>query len=444
MAVITISNTGGNFNATTTWVGGVVPAVVDSIIATSTSGNLTINVPSVVVGADFTNYTGTLTMTSSLTTSGAVVFPSTMTFAGTADFIFNGTQTINSVSSVRVPSVRFTSVNTTKTITGILKCTDFIKVNQNVSSNGGTVSITNWRTTQQTGQGRLFGTSVLSFDDEVCSWISGAYDVAVMNNPIVINTPGTFSIIGSQSYPGMINISYSGSRFTHIQGAITGDKNLRINPGSGGGTTNNTISTLDLASFGTWSSIYIMDGGTGNTNFHQITLNSDLRFDEMFFSTSANPSDQSYGGNLNRNIIRFTGPGRLKGGYITSGTALSNAPFIGAAPVNPNNIVYLRPRILLTPGTPAHTLTGIRVSGMSYNYGTTASSAIIQSATAGTTAFLNVSDGGYTINVDYRDINASGGSVINNYLGSQQNCINIATASFGGGGSSGGSFTFVN
>jgi hypothetical protein len=443
MAVITISNTGGNFNSTGTWVGGVVPLTTDTINATATSGPLTITDVRIVASADFTNYTSTLTINNTLTTGGAVVISPTMTITGSSTFIFSGTQTINSVSSVRIPRVQFTGINTTKTITGILKCTDFIKIAQNLTSNGGTVSITNWITTQQTGQGRLFGTSVLSFDDDVCNWISGAYDVAVMNNPIVINTPGTFSIIGSQSYSGMINISYSGSRFTHIQGAITGDRNLRINPGSGGGTTNNTTSTLDLASFGTWSSIYIMDGGTGNNNFHQITLNSDLKFNELFFSTSANPTDQSYGGNLNRNIIRFTGPGRLKGGYITSGTALSNAPFIGAAPINPNNIVYLRPRIQLTPGTPSHTLTGIRVSGMSYNYGTTASSAIIQSATAGTPAFINVSDGGYTINVDYRDINASGGSVINNYLGSQQNCINIATASFGGG-SSESSFTFVN
>lgn len=61
MATRTVSNTGGNFNATGTWVGGVVPITGDDIATTATSGNLTLtaNTP-ILIGANFTNYVGTL------------------------------------------------------------------------------------------------------------------------------------------------------------------------------------------------------------------------------------------------------------------------------------------------------------------------------------------------------------------------------------------------
>lgn len=96
MAAITISNTGGNFNATTTWVGGVVPVSTDTIFATATSGNLTINVASLCSGIDFTNYVGTLTMSNTLTVSGDILFVSAMTITGTSNLILNTTCSLKS------------------------------------------------------------------------------------------------------------------------------------------------------------------------------------------------------------------------------------------------------------------------------------------------------------------------------------------------------------
>jgi len=55
MAVITVSNTGGNYNATGTWVGGVIPLTTDTIAFTATSGNLTINVASTCAGINLTS-----------------------------------------------------------------------------------------------------------------------------------------------------------------------------------------------------------------------------------------------------------------------------------------------------------------------------------------------------------------------------------------------------
>lgn len=65
MASITGSATGGNWSATTAWVGGVVPVQTDDVLLTSASGNITIDgtsgSPSQCRSIDCTTYTGTLT-----------------------------------------------------------------------------------------------------------------------------------------------------------------------------------------------------------------------------------------------------------------------------------------------------------------------------------------------------------------------------------------------
>jgi hypothetical protein len=67
MALRTVSDTGGNWNATTTWVGGVVPVVSDTVDFTATSGNLTVNVlTNTLAGIDFTNYVGTITFNNNI------------------------------------------------------------------------------------------------------------------------------------------------------------------------------------------------------------------------------------------------------------------------------------------------------------------------------------------------------------------------------------------
>lgn len=73
MPLRTVSNTGGNWNATTTWVGGVVPLAGDTVNFTATSGNLTVNVTTAnLAGIDFTNYVGTITFTAAITSGGTI------------------------------------------------------------------------------------------------------------------------------------------------------------------------------------------------------------------------------------------------------------------------------------------------------------------------------------------------------------------------------------
>ena len=71
MATRTVSDVGGNWSATATWVGAVVPIAGDDIAFTITSGNLTVNVnTAVLIGVNLTNYLGTITFTQTINTSG--------------------------------------------------------------------------------------------------------------------------------------------------------------------------------------------------------------------------------------------------------------------------------------------------------------------------------------------------------------------------------------
>jgi hypothetical protein len=73
MALRTVSNTGGNWNATAAWVGGVVPSATDTVDFTATSGNLTVNVNTAALqGINFTNYVGTITFNANINVQGTL------------------------------------------------------------------------------------------------------------------------------------------------------------------------------------------------------------------------------------------------------------------------------------------------------------------------------------------------------------------------------------
>jgi len=116
MAVITISATGGNWNSTATWVGGVIPTTSDSVLGNATSGQLTINVAATCQFVDFTNYTSTLTMNANLTCSlagGTSIFGSGMNFAGTVGIlIFSNTHSITQNTTNRIPNFSITGAAT--------------------------------------------------------------------------------------------------------------------------------------------------------------------------------------------------------------------------------------------------------------------------------------------------------------------------------------------
>lgn len=67
MATRTIANGGGNWNAVGTWVENAVPTSADDVVATGTSGQLTLNAAAACRSFDMTGYTNTLTHNTGIT-----------------------------------------------------------------------------------------------------------------------------------------------------------------------------------------------------------------------------------------------------------------------------------------------------------------------------------------------------------------------------------------
>ncbi len=84
---IIISSIGGNWSDPATWAGGVVPTSADSVFASATSGNITIDSDAAARNIDLTNYTGTLIQNADTTLSvgdnsgGSLTFSSGMTYS---------------------------------------------------------------------------------------------------------------------------------------------------------------------------------------------------------------------------------------------------------------------------------------------------------------------------------------------------------------------------
>ena len=100
MAIITISNTGGNWNTAAAWVGGVIPTVADDVIATATSGPLSVTATGAVAkSVNFTNYINTFSLTNgTISIAGNLTLSAGMTITGTvASLLFtaNATWTSN-------------------------------------------------------------------------------------------------------------------------------------------------------------------------------------------------------------------------------------------------------------------------------------------------------------------------------------------------------------
>lgn len=438
MAVITISAAGGNFNATGTWVGGVVPLTTDSILGVTGSGPLTINVASQVTAADFSQgYTSTLTINALFTcgvnivtvTTLALALSPSMTIAGgsTTNYIavFPGRSPANQVrtNGKTIPFFGLQSNQNLSTIQLLdnLTCgTLIIPIgNGNTLVNGFRINTTNLISTGAGGGsfGRINGNTQLYINGANCTW-----NTTIVNNfnnpiglPIFIDTPGTLGISGGiQVNP----YGATGSGITYLQGTITGEKNLKIWPPSLTSAVS-TIYTIDLNGAGTWDQISI--GNNSGTLTSTLDLTSNLNFTNLYImpqsgvgSIDVLPSATS------RSPIIFRGAGALRGGAIyTSSQQMYQYP---------NNTAItklsLSAEIRLTPGV-THS-----ASYLSFIGGGTSGQfnpVYVRSATGGTQATLNLTGDQAVFYASFNDINASGGNTIYTYGGTAANSPNIQT-----------------
>ena len=268
MATRTISNTGGNWNAVGTWVEGVVPINGDAVVATATSGQLTVNVASACTSIDFTNYTNTLTMSNGLTVGGNVTLVTSMTIAGASALTITTTATLTSNTKTWPNALTFNGSSGTITLADAWTVTGTVSTGiANGVYNGFSITI----------GGGLAATSTMApgttnfILNGTGTW-SGAGSIA---NNLTINTAGTITIgnivyrIGTLTYTTGTVIT-TGSILTIVTGTTLNTNGIIWNNITFTASTTHTL-TSNLTLSGTW----LQNGGVVLTvNGFQVNVGS--------------------------------------------------------------------------------------------------------------------------------------------------------------------------
>jgi len=367
MPIITVSNTGGNWNAGTTWVGGVVPsATLDTVAFTSTSGQLTVNVPSTCIGIRFTNYVNTITFTTTLTINGPInLGTGGYTQAGASGLIAGATSTLTSGGVTWSRLFTFAGASQTFTLA------DNWTISGNITINGTTSVIINGNTLNiggnltQTTTAIVSGTTAFNFNG-TGTW-SNSSTGSIRNNT-TINTTGTLTI-GT-------NVYYDTGTLTRTSGTvITTGSTLNI-----GAATTLTTNGITWNNINTTTGVVITLGsnltltgtlslGNGVTSFtlggfNLISTNANLTMlgVNAIFTMPANQTFKSLtitgtNATLNANTLTITGNLTINAGV--SGT--TTIVYGGTGTWTALNTTSLISNILTinTPGT-------LTISGIVY------------------------------------------------------------------------------
>jgi len=288
LATRTISNAGGNWGSVGTWVEGAVPTNADNVVATASSGNVTIAAAAVCLSADFTGYTGTLTHNA---------FNWTIGNSGTSDAAFlkfstGMTYTTSSSTSCKVTlNSRYNTCNITsngKTIRNLsisnnlglfglvdqLRVTDTFLVTNSTfdfSNQNANVGVCNFASGSIIlGSGTITCTtfsnnsaSTISQDTSTVNVTGGGFIAMGFSSFHNLNISGNVSVIDSVIYDGSMTIA-GGSVLSFLppDGAFTFNNNSSIaingslgnlvefkssTPGSQTGITGNGSDTYDFS-----------------------------------------------------------------------------------------------------------------------------------------------------------------------------------------------------
>ncbi len=224
MTTKTISNAGGNSNANGAWVEGSPPSASDDIVATATSGNLTINALLSCRSVDLTGYVGTITHNTGInwsigtTTvkSGniALKFPVsgwTYSPSGTAIITFvstSATQATIDAQNISLLRVTFNGTNGTWKLTSAFKVLSLFTLTAGaLDTNGQTV----------TGSLNLSGSTTRSLTLGATTITGSSWQAATTTNLTFSGASSTIVITGNGS-------SFTGGGLTYgtLQFASTG------------------------------------------------------------------------------------------------------------------------------------------------------------------------------------------------------------------------------
>ena len=330
MAVITISNTGGNWNATATWVGGVGPTAGDSIIATATSGPLTVTANATINGVNFTNYTNTFTINSGVTlsqgagsaTSQPFTFVSGMTVAGTGTLSFNGTFTMTSGGMIWTGNLTFAPQGGGSNRTITLGDSWTVAGNLNfIPGTNNLIQVINSATFSISTRGNV--TVGATTNQITVQGTAGIILAPLVSTTCTVTTPYT-SLTGNNNLRNPITINGAGSVLFDYAGKFI-DFGSMTHTASAGVTVTATsemrfsvTSTLAINGFGVIAGDIRFFGSAAFTLSNNIQISGNLFFGNVFVTVSPI---------LNGSTINLTGnltTASLAGGQVVSGTTLIN------------------------------------------------------------------------------------------------------------------------
>jgi len=254
MAVRTIAAGGGNWNATATWMEGIVPVLGDTVFAVGTSGQLTVNVASACTSIDFTNYTNTLTMNATLSVGGNVTLVAAMTVTGTGTLSITASATITSNGKTWTGALTLwggsVSFGDNWTVTGLVTTTTNTTLNNNsITCNGGIKN--NGSTT--------VGSCIIKLGGG--TWTGSS--TAAIRNP--------FQFVGDCTVSG--NVAFNNNTMTWISGIITTAGSILY--------VHSVATTLNTSGM-TWDQVRFY--GVGITH----TLTSNLNVGTLLLGNSTN------------------------------------------------------------------------------------------------------------------------------------------------------------
>lgn len=429
MAQRTISDAGGDWTSTSTWVEGVVPGTSDWVVATATSGDLTISSGAKrILYIDLTLYTGTLSIPSnnsrielagngetSTFNAGAYIHYSDLS-TGAAGFfrtyMFSGSHTIIQVpGSPEIPHLNLTSSSPLIILGSDIYVKYSLICESLVNEVGSDYKV-------YISQKFINSSSVRPYDGrnyaevvmvgESCSVESQITSPSFINNSLTIDTTGTCSVSGNvliQTAPESVN------------------KHLRVL----NGFVDGIFAIFDVNNSGDWLSI----GGSipylSITN-ESLTINllnessPNISFTPYGFASNALNAPSSSSTEVN--IVGGTFSGSLD--ISTSSPAYSN--------------IYVVPSVSLDPAY-THSISKINGIGVLTNKPT------LKSTVPGTQVNINLGSNTDSIlaNVNLTDINITGSTPLYAYQSTLDNTTGVTLVEPGGGGGGGESaYTYVN
>ena len=407
MATRTISNAGGNYNATGTWVEAIVPTSADDVVATATSGQLTVNVAAAARSFDFTNYVNTLTMNAIWTVSGVATqtFVTGMTISGASAIAITGTAAAITTNGKLIPNLNFTN---NKTFNDILKVVNI---------------------TLQTG-------TFNGFQFDISGNLACGTAAIAGNAPINLIGSGTIAL-GNYTGTGGININTSGT-LTGTTVGIGLNSNTTLNYSAGTlSQMKLKIVTTPITINGNGVEFESFDYATVANTVHIVNVPTQLKVKYL----NAGPQSATYTPST-VSLLRFTGAGGIN---VTQSMNIFSSIINNGGDAQPKV-----PVIELGTGV-THTINSLNVygyEGITTNTGAgSRTKALIKSTNSGVQASVDLltPSSSFIVNTDLTDINFVnlGAYVLGN--GTLSNCTNANIITIPGTGTTGGgSFTFVN